>query len=426
VSPEPGASESGPVLIIGAGFAGLKCALELQDRGIDFLVLEASDGVGGRARTDTVDGFQLDRGFQVMLDAYPEAKRTFDYDSLDFGSFVPGARVRIGGTFSKFADPLRMPRSAVGAAASPIGTLSDKWRLFQMRRELLDANPRNIMRRPETTALKALEDRGFSTAMIEYFFRPFFGGVFIDPDLLTSSRMMEIFFRCFSSGNTVLPAGGMGSLAAQLAARLPEGSIRFGQKVSRVEATAIELDDGSTVQGAAVIVATEEMAASKLLGLPVPKKDRVTVCFYFDAPSSAIAGPWLVLSPANDGPINELAVPSSVTAGYAPEGRSLVAVSVVGSETERVDLHEAVIAELSDWFGSSTIDTWNHLRTYTIERALPSFEPGRNRPQGESPLLDSGVFVCGDHRETPSIQGALVSGRKAAEAVAATVLIEAA
>jgi len=101
-------------------------------------------------------------------------------------------------------------------------------------------------------------------------------------------------------------------------------------------------------------------------------------------------------------------------------------VSVVGSETERVDLHEAVIAELSDWFGSSTIDTCNHLRTYTIERALPSFEPGRNRPQGESPLLDSGVFVCGDHRETPSIQGALVSGRKAAEAVAATVLIEAA
>lgn len=407
-----------PVLIVGAGFAGLKCALELQDRGVGFRIYEGSDGVGGRARTDEVEGFHLDRGFQVLLSAYPEARRSFDYETLEFGSFVPGARVRIGGSFAKFADPLRMPRSAVGAAASPVGTLSDKWRLFQMRRELLDTDPQEIMRRPETSAFKALEERGFSTAMIEYFFRPFFGGVFIDPDLLTSSRMMEIFFRCFSAGDTVLPSGGMGSLASQLAARLPDDSIKFDSRVSRVEKNEIELEDGTRVEGSAVVVATEESAASGLLGLPDPGRGRDTVCIYFDAPSSAIAGPWLVLSPANDGPINELAVPSSVTTGYAPEGRSLVAVSVVGSETERVDLHEAVIAELNDWFGKPTVDTWRELRTYRIEHALPSFEPGRHRASGESPRLDSGVFVCGDHRETPSIQGALVSGRKAAKAVA--------
>ncbi|MGB0119352.1 MAG: NAD(P)/FAD-dependent oxidoreductase, partial [Solirubrobacterales bacterium] len=406
---------------VGAGFAGLKCALELQDRGIDVRIHEASDGVGGRARTDQVNGFRLDRGFQVLLDAYPEARKTFDYEALDFGSFVPGARVRIGGSFAKFADPLRMPRSAIGAAASPVGTLSDKLRLFRMRRELLDTDPQEIMRRPETSALVALQERGFSTAMIEYFFRPFFGGVFIDPDLLTSSRLMEIFFRCFSAGETVLPACGMGSLAEQLAAKLPPESITFHSTVSKVSANEIELEDGSKVAGRAVVVATEEPVASDLLGLPAPRRGRDTVCIYFDAPSSDIAGPWLVLSPAGDGPINELAVPSSVAAGYAPEGRSLVAASVVGAETERVDLHEAVTAQLIDWFGQDVVKTWSELRTYRIKEALPSFEPGRLNSPVPSPQLDSGVFVAGDHRETPSIQGALVSGRKAAEAVAAVV-----
>lgn len=408
---------SSPVIIVGAGLAGLKCATELNDRGTAVRILEASDGVGGRARTDSVDGFKLDRGFQVLPSRYPEARSTFEYESLEFGSFVPGARVRIGGTFAKFADPMRMPRSVVGAAASPVGTLADKLKLFQMRRDLIAADPQEIMRRPEVTAIRSLEDRGFSTAMIEYFFRPFFGGVFIDPDLRTSSRLMEIFFRCFSLGDTVLPANGMGSLANQLAARLPDGTIELNRPVSKVDRDGVELADGSWIEASAVVVATEEAAASSLCNLPEPSPGRVTTCFYFDAPATAIAGPWLVLSPAGDGPINELAVPSSVAPGYAPAGRSLVAVSVIGANSERVDLNEAVIRQLSDWFGPGTVDSWRLLHTYRIERALPDFEPGRHNPSGEPALLESGVFICGDHRETPSIQGALVSGRKAAEAV---------
>ena len=406
-----------PVAIVGAGFAGLKSALELRSRGIDSEIFEASDGVGGRARTDDLDGFRLDRGFQVMLSAYPEAKKTFDYESLGFGSFVPGARIRIGGSFAKFADPLRMPRSAVSSAASPVGSIGDKLKLFRMRRELIDTDPQEIIRRPETTAIEALEQRGFSTAMIESFFRPFFGGVFIDPDLVTSSRMMEIFFRYFSTGDTTLPAGGMGSLAAQMAGKLPPESIRLNSPVAAVDADGVKLEDGNRVDFEAVIIATEEKAAAGLCGLSAPEAGRVTTCLYFDAPESAIAGPWLVLSPNNDGPINELAVPSSVAAGYAPPGRSLVSVSTPGAESDRVDLLDAVTAELGEWFGKTTVAGWNHLRTYRVENALPSFSPGRHKPAGENPLLDSGVFICGDHRETPSIQGALVSGRKAATAV---------
>ena len=408
-----------PVIVVGAGLSGLKCALELRAGGAEVKIFEASDGVGGRARTDTVDGFRLDRGFQVLLTEYPEAKKTFDYESLGLGTFVPGARIRMGGTFTKFADPLRRPRSAFGAAASPVGSVADKVRLFRMRSELVAADPREIISRPETSAIEALEDRGFSTAMIESFFRPFFGGVFIDPDLLTSSRLMEIFFRCFSMGDTVLPANGMGSLARQLADRLPEGTIALNRPVTKVEAGAVELGDGNRIEARAVVVATEEAAAERLCGLPEPKPGRVTTCFYFDAPETALAGPWLVLAPEDDGPINELAVPSSVAAGYAPEGRSLVAVSVVGADSDRGDLTEAVERELTGWFGAGTFATWKPLGNYRVERALPEFEPGRHRPDGEPPRLDSGVFICGDHRETPSIQGALVSGRKAARAVLA-------
>ncbi len=323
----------------------------------------------------------------------------------------------MAGSFAKFADPLRMPRSAVGAAASPVGTIADKLRLMQMRHDLVGTDPKELLRRPEISAIRSLELRGFSAEMIEYFFRPFFGGVFIDPDLVTSSRLMEVFFRCFSLGDTVLPSNGMGALAEQLAGRLPEGTVSFGRSVTEADAGSVRLDDGSRVEAGAVVVATEEAAAAKLCDLPEPGPGRVTTCFYFDAPSTAIAGPWLVLAPADDGPVNELAVPSSVAAGYAPEGRSLVAASVIGPDADRPGLDEAVRKQLSGWFGENTVASWNPLATYRVERALPDFQPGRLVPNGKPPRLDSGVFICGDHRETPSIQGALVSGRKAAEAV---------
>lgn len=406
-----------PVAIVGAGLAGLKCALELQELGIDFTIYEASDGVGGRARTDSVDGFRLDRGFQVLLNSYPEAGKTLDYDALELGSFVPGAKVRIKDSFARFADPLRSPRSAPAVAVSLVGNLADKFRVARMWRDLTSTDPQEILRRPEKSAISALEERGFSTGMIEDFFRPFFGGVFIDPDLTTSSRLMEIFFRCFSTGDTSLPAGGIGALADQMAARLPEDSIKFGQRVTKVESGAIEIDVGGRVEAGAVVVATEENAAAGLCGLPAPTGGRTTTCLYFDAPESDISGAWLMLSPSGKGPINEVAIPSSVAAGYAPAGRSLVAISVVGSETDRADLHESVITQLGDWFGLTAVSGWRHLKTYHIEKALPDFGPGRQRPGGEPPRLDSGVFICGDHRETPSIQGALVSGRKAAGAV---------
>ncbi|MEX0621045.1 MAG: NAD(P)/FAD-dependent oxidoreductase [Solirubrobacterales bacterium] len=411
-----------PVAIVGAGLAGLRCAGLLTERGVEVEVHEASDGVGGRARTDEVDGFLIDRGFQVLLTAYPEARRALDYESLGLGGFEPGAMIRMNGGFTLFSDPLRRPRTAMAALRSPVATLADKLRLGLMRQETVTRKPSRILSRPDRSARESLEARGFSDGVIERFFRPFFGGVFIDPDLDTSSRLMEIFFRWFSSGEAALPAGGMGAMAEQLADRLKPGTVSFGHRVAEVRPDGYRLEDGEWQDAPAVVVATEEREACRLLGQEPPRANRTTTCVYFDAPEADIDGRLLFLAPPGEGPVNELAVPSAVSPGYAPAGRSLVSASAVGEEAKRDDLLDAVKAQIGGWFGHGTVDRWRHLATRRIDYALPDFEPGRFVPGGLPPMLDSGLFICGDHRESPSIQGALVSGRKVAEAIAATAV----
>jgi protoporphyrinogen oxidase len=302
-----------------------------------------------------------------------------------------------------------------------VATLADKLRLGWMRQELVSSRASRTLAKPDRPAREALQERGFSDGVIERFFQPFFGGVFIDPELETSSRLMEIFFRCFSSGEAALPAEGMGAMATQLADRLKPGTVNFGDRVEEVRPDAIRLADGEWKRVAAVVVATEEKEACRLLGNEPPRANRTTTCVYFDAPQEEINGRLLVLAPPGEGPVNELAVPSAVSPGYAPPGRSLVSVSAVGQQARREDLLEAVRAQLGGWFGRSTVDGWRHLATRRVDYALPDFGPGRFVAGGLPPELDSGIFVCGDHRESPSIQGALVSGRKAAEAVSQSI-----
>lgn len=405
------------VAIVGAGLSGLRCAVLLAEAGYEVEVHEASDGVGGRARTDEIEGFRLDRGFQVLLTAYPEAKRAFDYGALDLGEFEPGALIRLNGDFAPVVDPLRRPDRAFSSLASPAIGIADKLRIGRMAQELVLAGPEKVLSRPDVTALESLRARGFSEKAIERFFRPFFGGVLIDPELESSSRMLEIFFRCFAIAPTALPAGGMGRLADQLAAMLPVGSIHLESPVREVRADGVRLDDGDWTEAEAVVVAVDERSAAGLIGTPEPRVSRVTTTIYFDAPESDVDSRTLFIAPRGQGPINEVGLPSSAASGYAPPGRSLVAVTMVGAEAQREDLEPAVRSQLADWFGPDRVASWNLLSSYTIRDALPDFEPGRFEIGGQSPRLESGLFVCGDYRESPSIQGALVSGRKAARAV---------
>jgi len=404
------------VLIVGAGLSGLCCARKLQQQGISSLVLEASDGVGGRIRTDIVEGFRLDRGFQVFLTSYPEAKAVLDYQALDLKPFLPGALVRCGGQFHELTDPWRRPLSAIRCVFSPIGSIVDKLRIASFRSRSLRGSIEDRFCDPETTSFQALQDAGFSSSMIERFFRPFLGGIFLDPELRTSSRMLNFVFRMFSLGDACLPAEGMEAIPRQLAAALPPNSIRLGARVVRVAPGEVTLSTGEELNAKSVVVAVEGQMAAHLLGDTIFSSGQGTTCLYFTAPRPHIAQPLLVLNGDGRGPINNLCFPTVAAPSYGLGEKSLVSVTVLGTGNDPVRLMSEVRSQLVEWFGT-VVQGWRHLRTYSIPYALPTQSPPALNVPERPVRWQSGIYVCGDHRDNASIQGAMVSGRRAAEAV---------
>lgn len=403
------------VVIVGAGLSGLCCALRLRKAGLRPLLLEASDGVGGRVRTDVVEGFRLDRGFQVFLTSYPEAKRVLDYGALRLRRFLPGALVRHGGRFHELTDPWRRPVAALRSLFSPVGTFADKLRVARLRSRSLRGTVEERFRDPETTTIRALRGAGFSAAMIDRFFRPFLGGIFLDPELVTSSRMFHFVFRMFSLGDACLPAEGMEAIPRQLASGLPPDGVRLGARVACVQPGSVVLETGEEINGRAVVVAAEGVGAARLLGDAIPSVGQGVTCLYFAARQAPVEQPILVLNGEGRGPVNNLCVPTTVTPSYGRPGESLVSATVLGVHEEG-RLQAEVREQLGDWFGNAVKD-WRHLRTYRIPYALPGqAAPALDVP--ERPVRwRPGVYVCGDHRDNASIQGAMVSGRRAAEAV---------
>jgi len=299
---------------------------------------------------------------------------------------------------------------------SPIGSFADKLRVARLRSRSLKGTLEERFRDPETTTLQSLQDFGFSSSMIERFFRPFLGGIFLDPELDTSSRMFHFVFRMFSLGSACLPAEGMEAIPRQLAAVLPPDSIRLGARVVAVQSGSVKLETGEEITARAVVVATEGTGAAQLLGDTIPSSGQGVTCLYFAAQRAPIEQPILVLNGEGRGPINNFCVPTIAAPSYGPPGESLVSVTVLGIPTDENRLRAEVLEQLEDWFGSSVKD-WRHLRTYRIPHALPrQASPALAIP--ERPVRwQPGIFVCGDHRDNASIQGAMVSGRRAAEVV---------
>ncbi|MGA1052625.1 MAG: NAD(P)/FAD-dependent oxidoreductase [Ilumatobacteraceae bacterium] len=402
-------SADDPVVVVGGGLAGLSCAVQLHRAGRPGRVLEASDGIGGRVRTDLVDGFRLDRGFQVMLTAYPEAHRQLDMAALDLRAFDPGARVQLGSKASVLADPLRAPTRLIDSALSPAASIADKLRILQLRRRVRAVHPAMLLRGPDLPTREALVAAGFSERILERFFAPLFGGIQLDPGLDASSRMFDVIFRMLADGDSAVPSSGMQEIPDQLAARLPDGAIETGRTVLGVTADSVRTDDGA-VAASNVVVAVEGPAAVDLLGLP-PVGSKSVGAVYFATDEPPIDDKLVVLD-GRGGPVLNAAVMSNVAPSYAPTGRHLVVAAM--PQIIDGDLESVARRSMREWWGTQ-VDTWEHLRTYRITHGQPDQTPPFHPKR--SVTTDLGVFVCGDHRDTASIQGALYSGRRCAEAV---------
>lgn len=410
-------NEATRVLIVGAGMAGLACALRLHKAGVPVQVIEAGNDVGGRVRTDEVDGFLLDRGFQVYLDAYPQTGILLDLDALELGAFEPGAMVFDGKRLYRLMDVFRRPLSLFAGALAPIGSIFDKLRVASLRHSIFGRSDVQIWESRAKTTEAYLKDRGFSDSMIDRFFRPFYGGIFLESELQTTSRMFEFTFKLFGKGSATLPAKGMGEIPRQLANQLPEGTVRLNSKVAKVEAGSVELEDGATIKGCAVVVATEMDVASSLVEAfnPPTLKWRSVSNVYFAAQGSPLKEAIIALNGSGGGIVNNVCAVSDASPGYAPPGSALMSASVLGLN-EDPDLHTVVQTELETWFGPE-VKRWKHLRTDRIRAGLPEHLPVSERTPLAEPQQFDGIWICGDHQTSASIEGAVVSGQRIADRI---------
>lgn len=403
------------IVIIGAGIAGLTCAKYLKDNGIEAVVLEASDGVGGRVRTDKVDGFTLDRGFQVLLTSYPEAVNVLDYEALNFRTLPSGARIRLGDHFHVMPNPLKNWITAPQALLAPVGNLLDKLKVLQLNISLRNAPaPTAAPSGKKQTTLAFLKEFGYSDTIINRFFKPFFRGVFLEKDLKTDAHFFKFLFSQFAKGDVVVPENGMQAIPEQMAAHLAPHQIRLNTPVEKIAGKTIHLENGETITADTIVLATDASATARLLGKSPRTSFNGTDCLYFtcDVPFQLFDTPYLMINANKEELIDHAVVLSAFAPAYAPAGKTLISVSLVGKNalTEQA-LIEKVQQELRQWFGKKY--AWQHLRTYRIPEALPQYFEA---PSPHNPLkINDFMYQCGDHTAYPSLNAAMKTGREVAE-----------
>jgi len=407
------------VIIIGAGLAGLTAAKILKAAGRSVLVLEASDGVGGRVRTDEVDGCLLDRGFQVFLTAYPEARELLDYEALELCKFDPGALILTSDGITRMGDPIRQPASLVSTLFSSSATFADKMRMLRLKLRLSGKGMEEIFSDPEISTAEYLKNEGFSDTIMSRFFWPFLTGIFLEDQLTTSSRMFEFVFKMFSEGDAAVPAKGMGMIPKQLAECLSNGEILFHQNVSAVAGGIVSTADGHTYEADVVLVAADPLRSPLRYGDAVINYHSVSN-MYFIAERRPFEQPLIALNTLPGKLVNNIAVMDRISPAYFSKGKSLISLSLIGDHAaDQLELQSNVINELKFWYPEAI--SWKRLKTYHIDYALPNDDHVTYVPDNRAIRVNDRCFVCGDHLMNGSINAAMKSGRVAAEAIINTL-----
>jgi phytoene dehydrogenase-like protein len=406
------------VIIVGAGLAGLSAAVYLHRQGKKVLVLEASERAGGRIKTDLYEGFLLDRGFQVLLTAYPETQGLLNYRDLKLKKMLPGAIVLYDGGHFEIADPFRRPSAAFATLFAPVGTLKDKLNTLWLKNKLQKLTIKEIFKQPEQTTRKQLADYGFSPKMIQRFYAPFLSGIFLENDLSTSRRMFDFVMKMFSDGDVAVPALGMEEIPKQLVSMLPEGSIQCHTKVTAIDGNKVITVDGTVLEANQILLAT---TANNLTQEFFPEQKMTShqaTNIYFEATEAPTKKAVVILNASTQKKwVNNLTVMSNVSKAYAPEGKILISVSYNGIPTvDDMTLADNMKEELKQWYGDK-VKSWKMLKAYRIEYALPTQESVRNEIDASEIKISDSLFICGDNLLNGSINAALKTGRLAAEAM---------
>lgn len=396
--------------IIGAGVSGLVAAKVLEEKGYSPVVIEATGRVGGRVKTDIVEGYQLDRGFQVLLTAYPAIQKYIDMDALDLQFFKPGAVLFDKNKKVTIGDPLRDISLLFPTLLSGIGTMTDKLKMFRLQTALKRKTLTEIFQEEEIPTQTYLEKNGFSKEIIQQFFRPFFAGIFLEPHLLTSSRMFEFVYKMFGEGYASLPKSGIEAIPKQLLQNLERTEIRYNTKVKRVKNGEVLLKNGDSIQSDSIIVATD--AGSLIPNLSgESRKWQSCDTLYFETKNRAIDKPLIGLVANSDVLINNVFFHTSLQMETKNKGQ-LLSVTVV----QKHDLtEEALVARVEKELKAVCgIATSRFLKRYVIPKALPALDNLQYEVASSETQLTGGVFLAGDTQLNGSLNAAMLSGELAA------------
>lgn len=416
------------VLIIGGGIAGLTAAKNLHKRGLSVKIIEATDRIGGRVKTDIVKGFRLDRGFQVLLTAYPEAQKALNYSKLQLRTIDAGALLHTDKGVFEFADPFRNPSKTFSTLANPIGTWADKLRMLLVKTEINGKDLHEIFTQPETTTYQALrENYNFKSSLIEQFLNPFLAGIFLEKDLNTSNRMFDFVFQMFSNGNGAVPALGMEEIPRQLASSLPNDAIITNEKVVSINKNKATTESGNEFEAKAILIATENNSLDDELSQSYrgtknqsENNTRGTTNLYFSMDKSIVKRPILCLNSLENRLVNNFVVMSDISSDYAPIDKSLLSVSIVTDDENKDFTEEELIEktrrELSFWYGTHAYE-WDFLKSYSIAHALPNQNSVKHTPSMEDLKIHDGLYRCGDYLLNGSLNAAMRSGRLVARLI---------
>jgi phytoene dehydrogenase-like protein len=419
------------ILIVGAGLAGLTCARMLDRWKIGVTLVEASDGVGGRVRSDHAHGYVFDRGFQVLFDAYPAILRQLDLDALDLCAFDPGAIICLPGRRVQLTDPLRDADLAarLEALRSPLIAPQDKLRTLRLALELRGQTIDQLLEGRDQSSYTFLRGYGFSERMVDLFFRPFYGGVLFDRELLTSAKCLKFDFKMLTDGRACLPSRGMGAISDQIAQPLlARGLVRLGVAASTLltegeRVVGIHLANGQELRADAVVIATPAPAAARLTGMAMPSGARQTVTLYYGGDRPVYASKKLALNPAPDAFVNNAQLLTNIAPSYAPPGKHLLGATLIGiPQMSDAELFKRGLRDLHRMFAgdpaaTAALASYQPLRLYRIPYAQFDQPPGLHPKLPDNRSGRPGLYFAAEWTEASSINAAMISGEKCAAAL---------